>query len=353
MVARFEANFPFLSAAREFAASKGIELDSLLSSDSYEGSRVRGAQRVEDAIINSEVSYNPLRNDMEAAMEIMSYPYARILVSAINDKFLTRRYALAEAVRMNKLLGREDYAAIITIAQELDVHARTVMTKEGKHELEMHFADYLRLSSRIKSTDWKLVNTEIRNGYVRLSNDRFTRALQNALQDRIEAELPMKLPDEMLKAVKRDTDRLKNILEANKAKFTVTFTGELKPETLPPCIRTLLANAQHGVNLPHSGRFALVSFLHTIGMNLEQILALFSQSPDFDESKSIYQIKHITGELSGTEGYTPPECSTMKTNGICYDPDNLCAKETVNHPLTYFRIKTNPRGPPQKDPNKE
>lgn len=347
MVARFEANYPFLNAAREFAASNGIELDTLFTSDSYAESRTRGAKRVEDAIINSEVSYNPLRNDMEAAMEIMSYPYARILVSAINDKFLTKRYAHAEAVRMNKLLGREKHTEIVMIAQELGVNARTVLNKEGKPELEMHFADYLRLSSRIKSTDWKLVNTEIRNGYVRLPTDRFTRALQNALEDRIESELPMKLPDEMVKAVRKDTDRLKNILEANKAKFTTVFTGELKPETLPPCIRTLLANAQHGMNLPHSGRFALVSFLHTIGMNLEQILALFAQSPDFDESKSIYQIKHITGELSGTDGYTPPECSTMKTNGICYDPDGLCEKETVNHPLTYFRIKTNPRGPQQ------
>ena len=350
MVARFEANYPFLNAAREFAAANGIELDSLLSSSSYEDSRVRGARRVEDAIIHSEVSYNPLRNDLEAAMEIMSYPYARILVSAINDKFLTKRYALAEAVRMNKLLGRENHSAIVMIAQELGVNARTLLNKEGKQELEMHFTDYLRLSSRIKSTDWKLVNTEIRNGYVRLSTDRFTRALQNALQDRIESELPMKLPDEMVKAVKEDTDRLKNILEANKAKFTTVFTGELKPETLPPCIRTLLANAQHGMNLPHSGRFALVSFLHAIGMNLEQILALFAQSPDFDESKSIYQIKHITGELSGTEGYTPPECGTMKTMGICYDPDSLCERETVNHPLTYFRIKTNPRGPQQEKP---
>ena len=111
----------------------------------------------------------------------------------------------------------------------------------------------------------------------------------------------------------------------------------------------VLANAQNGVNLPHSGRFALVSFLHTIGLNLEQILALFAQSPDFDESKSIYQIKHITGELNGSDGYTPPECGTMKTNGICYEPDNLCAKDTVNHPLTWFRIVNN-KPKPQNRP---
>ena len=340
MISRFEARYPFLKAARDFAAQNGIELDALLTSDSYADARARGARRVEDAIVNSEVGYNPLRNEIEAAMEIMSYPYARILVSALDDKYLTRRYALAEATRMNKLLGQEPHSTVIQIAQELEIHARTVMGKDGSTELEMHFSDYLKLSSRIKSTDWKLVNTEIRHGYVRLSQERFDRVMQNALQDRIESELPMQLPDDMIQAVRKDTDRLKNILDANKSKFTATFTGELKPEILPPCIRTLLANAQNGVNLPHSGRFALVSFLHTIGLSLEQILALFAQSPDFDESKSIYQIKHITGELNGTEGYTPPECGTMKTNGICYEPDDLCARETVNHPLTWFRIKS-------------
>ncbi len=351
MIARFEARYPFLNAARDFAAQNGIELEALLTSDVYEDARVRGARRVEDAIVNSEVSYNPLRNEVEAAMEIMSYPYARILVSALDDRFLTKRYALAEAVRMNKLLGQESHAAVIQIAQELDIHARTIIGKDNSTELEMHFSDYLKLSSRIKSTDWKLVNTEIRHGYVRLSQERFDRVMQNALQDRIESELPMKLPDDMIKAVKKDADRLKNILDANKSKFNVTFTGELKPEILPPCIRTLLINAQNGMNLPHSGRFALVSFLHTIGLNTEQILALFAQSPDFDESKSIYQIKHITGELNGTDGYTPPECGTMKTNGICYSPDDLCAKESVNHPLTWFRIKSGKPRPPQNAQN--
>ena len=349
MIARFEARYPFLQAARRFAAEKGIELDTLLTSDNYEDARARGSKRVEDAILNNEVGYTPLRNEVEAAMEIMSYPYARILVSAINDKYLTKRYALAEAVRMNKLLGQESHAAVIEIAQELEVHARTIINDRSETELEMHFSDYLKLSSRIKSTDWKLINTEIRKGYVRLPQAKFDRVLQNALQDRIESELPMKLPDEMLRAVKKDADRLKNILDSNKSKFNASFTGELKPEILPPCIRTLLANAQNGINLAHMGRFAITSFLHVIGMNSEQIVAVFAQSPDFDESKSLYQIKHICGELSGTDGYTPPTCETMKTNGICYNPDDLCARETVNHPLTYFRIKSGRPRPQNPD----
>ena len=107
---------------------------------------------------------------------------------------------------------------------------------------------------------------------------------------------------------------------------------------LPPCIRTIIEMAQAGQNLPHSARFALVTFLHALGLDYGQIIAIFAVSPDFNEAMSEYQIKHITGELNGTEGYTPPVCNTMKTNGLCFDPDPLCEK--VKHPLSYYRIKS-------------
>ena len=46
------------------------------------------------------------------------------------------------------------------------------------------------------------------------------------------------------------------------------------------------------------------------------------------------------GELNGGEGYSPPECKTMKTNGLCYSPDKLCEQEWMNHPLKYYRTKS-------------
>ena len=334
MIGFLESRYPFLASAQEVAAENGAGLEDLLSSPGFEEARARGEDRVLSAIEHSEVSMAPLRSDFDRVMEIMSYPYARILVSCIGDKFLTRRYALAEAVRMNRLLGEEEYAVVQRIAGELDVKSK--VSDDG---LRMHFSDFLRFSTRIKSTEWKLVNTELKEGYVFLTHEKFDRLLQNALQDRIEGELPLDIPPEVASAVSERVARLSNILTAAKAKFSPQFSGELKPETLPPCIRTLMANAQNGVNLGHSGRFALVAFLHAIGMGYDQIISVFSRSPDFDESKSSYQIRHITGELNGTDGYTPPECSTMKTNGNCYDPDDLCARETVNHPLTYYRIK--------------
>ncbi len=340
MNTKLAAKFPFLSDASEMAAENGADIEKLLTSYEYEESRNRGLERLEDTIRDSEISYVSLNKETDRLIEVMSYPYARMIVSCIDDRFLTKRYALSEAVRMNRLLGDEPYEVVHQIASALGVGSK--LSDDG---LSMHFSDYLKFSTRIKSPEWKLVNTEMRNGYVVLSHERFDRVLQNALQDKIESELPLDVPEEYRKLLQKDIDHITILLNETKNRFNPGFSGELDKDHLPPCIRTLLANAQNGMNLPHSGRFAMVSFLHAIGMNSDQILTLFSQSPDFDESKSSYQIKHITGELNGTDGYTPPECSTMKTNGICFEPDNLCNNDKVNHPLTYFRIKSGTRMP--------
>ncbi len=338
------ARFPFLSDASAMAEENGVDIDSLLSSPSFEDARTRGADRVEEAIRSSEITYVPLViSEFDRLMEVMSYPYARMIVSCINDRFLTKRYALAESVRMNKILGTEQQSTVLYIAQSLGVNSTL-----DDDKLRMHFSDFLRFSTRIKSPEWKLINHEVYKGFVFLPHEKFDRLLQNALQDRIESELPLNVPDDFKKLLAKDIDRITMILSEMKQKYNPQFSGELKTEQLPPCIRTLLAGAQNGVNLPHSGRFALVSFLHTIGMNSDQILTLFSQSPDFDESKSIYQIKHITGELHGTDGYTPPECSTMKTNGLCPEQDELCSSGRINHPLFYYRIKSGTGRAPEK-----
>lgn len=341
------SRFPFLEESKEMAAKNNADIEKLISSEVFEDARKRGLRRVEEAIENSEVSYAPLINEYDRLMEVMSYPYARMIVSCIDDRFLTKRYALAESVRMNRLLGEELPTTVAIIAKSLNVNSTLEDDK-----LKMHFSDYLKFSTRIKSPEWQLVNSEVFGGYVYLAHEKFDRVLQNALQDRIESELPIGVPDDIRNAISSDVERINKILTVAKNKFRPQFSGKLENSDLPPCIRTLLANAQKGVNLPHSGRFALVSFLHAIGLNLEQILTLFSESPDFDEQKSMYQIKHITGDLNGTDGYTAPECSTMKTNGLCFEPDKLCDSDKMNHPLNYYRIKTRKQRP-EKEQNSD
>ena len=329
------AKYPFLKESSAIAEENKADIESLISSESYYPARIRGLERVMDAIEHGEVSYHSLMTNFDRLMEIMSYPYARMLVSCVDDRYLNRRYSLAESVRMNKLLINDDTENVARVARELEVNA--VADDDG---LRMHFSDYLRLSSRIKSKDWKLINTEIENGYAILSPERFDRVLQNALQDRIESELPLTIPESIMEYLRHDVERVTNTLNEAKSKYSPTGGGPIELDHMPPCMKAILAQAHKGINLSHSARFALVSFLHALGMDSLQILALFSESPDFDESKSAYQVKHITGELTGTDGYTPPECSTMKSHSICYNEDNLCKSDKMNHPLVYYRIKS-------------
>jgi DNA primase large subunit len=234
---------------------------------------------------------------------------------------------------MNELLS-DDRLSRIKIAEELEV--RSAVGTNGT--ISMHFSDYLRFSHIMKATEWKLINTDLRNGFVHLDPEKFNRLLQNALQERIESELPLNVPDVFRKAMRADIDHASVILSETKRQLSPTGGEGMNYECLPPCMKMILASAQNGVNLPHSARFALVSYLNALGLTYDQIIGLFAQSPDFDESKSSYQIKHITGEERGGEGYTPPDCATMKTHGICFDPDYIC--EWVNHPLSYYRKKS-------------
>lgn len=322
---------------------RGIDLEELLTGIAYEGARERGRKRVIDALEEGEIRDYPMTEEFEYLQEILSYPVARMIVSCVADPFLTRRYALAEAVTMNRRLNGEELEGVVNMAGRLNVEASV-----SDRTLGIHFTDYLKNTSRIRSRDWKLVNTEIFSGYVFLTKSRFCRVLQQALQDRIEEELPLQVSDVVLEHLEEDSSEIKNMVETRRERYRAEDLGKVSIIRFPPCMKKLVAIAQAGENVPHSGRFALTTFLHHIGLSGEEILNLFATSPDFDASKTRYQIEHITGETSGTE-YTPPECATMKSYGVCFEPDALCEHENVNHPLTYYKIK----GPKRKESKRD
>ena len=341
---RLLARFPFFREATDLVRERKVELEDLLTSIAYEDARERGGQRVLDALEKGEIGDYPMGTELDQFQEILSYPLSRMLVSCVADPFLVRRYSLAEAVTMNRRLREEGMGSIQRVAGELGVKAS--VTEEG---LTMRFTDYLRYTSRIRSREWKLVNNEIHQGYVHLSQARFCRVLQQAFQEGLEEELPLEVSDRIVTALEATSNEIGGRVRSWKEKFQAEDLGRVSIVRFPPCMKRMVGMAQAGENLPHTGRFALVSFLHFIGLSAEDILNLFSSSPDFDASKSRYQIEHITGEVSGTE-YTPPECSTMKSYGLCPEPDRLCRHAKVNHPLTYYRIKGRPR---KKEESKE
>jgi DNA primase large subunit len=338
------AYYPFLRESASYLKGRGLSLDELLSDIAYERTRVQGKERVMEALNEGKIQEHSLLTDADSLAELLSYVAARILISCVNDPYLTKRYALAEAKSANGRLQNEDFTFVVEVAKELGLDVRL-----EDSICKIHFIHFLKNTSQMRSKPWKIANQNLQNGYIQLDKPRLARVIQQALQTRIESELPTEVNDDILKQLADHIKDINKVLEERKGTFKAEDFGKIRVTKLPPCMRQLLAKVQAGENLPHSGRFALTAFFHALGMSSEEVLQLFGSSPDFDESKTRYQIEHITGKISGTE-YTPPECSTMKSYGICFGEDALCKKEWMTHPLKYYRVKdkSSRKGAPKK-----
>ncbi len=327
------AKYPFLKDSARYLKDTGVTLEQLVNGLAFESARLAGKERVFEALEDGEVGDHPMSSQADRTKELLSYPVARMIVSTVADPTFVRRYAIAEAKKANERLRAENDQFLMDVAAELGL----AVTKEDGG-FAVNFADFLRFSATMRSKSWKLVNQNIVKGNVLVSKTRLARIVEQMLTEKISSELPLAVNDQVLDAFRPSTEEINSILEEKRKEQKAEGMGRLSIVRMPPCMRRLLEMIRAGENVPHSGRFALVAFLHTLGMDSQEILNTFSTAPDFDPSKSEYQIRHITGDISGTE-YTPPECSTMRSYGICFDPDRLCGDGRIKHPLMYYRLK--------------
>ncbi len=335
--------FPFLPEGREAVKHYDISLPDLVRGRSFEPARKRGERRVLDALEGNELSdLSTGGRDEDLLEEILAYLYSRLLVSAVNDRYLTRKFTVSEAKLFERRLkrlnaieeGREASADELSpgVRRILD-HLGVRFDERDDGQISLHFSDYLKVASMIGDKHWHLVHQDVRGGRVILSREKAFRILEESYRYELNRELPQTLGEALYREVEADAVRLATTVREHREKYEGTG-GVLDEKAFPPCIKQLMEMTGKSENVPHMGRFTMVAFLHTIGYDKEGLVSLFSRWPDFNIQKSMYQIQHIIGESSGTE-YTPPMCATMKTYGICYNPDELCT--TINHPLNYYR----------------
>lgn len=337
------AMFPFLPEGREAVQHYDISLPDLVRGHSFERARKRGARRVLSALQGEELAdFSSGGRDEDLLEEILAYLYSRILVSAVNDRYLTRKFTVSEAKlferRLKRLNASEEGRG--ASAEELSPGVRRILNylkvnfdERDDGRISLHFTDYLKIASLIGDKHWHLVQQDVQEGRVLLSREKAFRILEEAYRFELNRELPQPLSEALYREVEAEATRVATAVREHREKYEGTG-GVLDEKAFPPCINKLMDMTGKSENVPHMGRFTMVAFLHTIGYDKEGLISLFSRWPDFNIQKSMYQIQHIIGESSGTE-YTPPMCSTMKTYGICFNPDDLCAR--INHPLNYYR----------------
>ncbi len=312
-----------MTETKEWVKEQGVSVEEILFDTIYERARARAVERVEQAIVRGMIGETPLINEVDCSMEIFSYPVARMIAVSFENEYVLRRYALAEAKKAYEKMKNEDMQFIVHVAEEFGMEIKNNA---------IHFSDYLKYAPTW-DMKWKLVNRDLKNGYVSLTKQEIARLLQEAIRKKIYDEMMhLYAPPEIKKIFHNDILRLRSKITVKKGK---KIRGDASFPDFPPCIKAILSAVKSGTNVPHVGRFTLVTFLNAIGMDEDEILKLFSKSPDFQEDKARYQIEHITGKISGTV-YSIPRCSTIRTWGLCY-PDERC--KYVAHPLMYYRRK--------------
>jgi DNA primase large subunit len=318
------SEYPFTHQAADRVKETGYSLESLLERRSFQSVRTRALNRVLGAVSGEipEERSRPLA-------EFLSYPLARAMVSCLDDDLLVRRYAMSEAKLASRMMKSEDLADLLLLANDLNVHP---VKQNGL--LELHFSEYLKAAHKMHSPHWKLVNRALKEGQVTVTREELMRLLEEMVRDRVMKGLPLKVPQDVCQKLEVYLVEVRQELEATRGNQAVDL-GQVNEEAFPPCMVTLLKQVASGVNLAHTARFALTSFLLNVGMSVDDIVQVFNTSPDFDEERTRYQVEHISGK--GGDSYTPPSCATMATYGNCPSGEGLC--KWVNHPLNYYRRK--------------
>ena len=322
------AKYPFVNEAAEYVKELDLKIE-----DISELILNRAEHRIEEALLYALVS-TELRKE---EIEISSFPVAVMMVASTTDKFMKKRYALAEAKRIYELLEEESKDKILEVTRVFNWKIRTVDDKPP-YEFALFFTDYLRNAAKIQAKGWKLVNRLVLNGEVYLIKGNVARLLQEEVRMHIEKKLDVKEKVALPQNVADRVERLKQAFTKQKGKIELEgFPKEVVISAFPPCAKHLYDEIASGHHLSHIGRFTLTSFLTNIGMTAEEVVDLYRSLSDFKERLTRYQVEHIAGGRGSRTKYIPPRCDTLRTHGVCTDMDKIC--ERIRHPLAYYRKK--------------
>jgi len=337
------AKFPFLKESQEYIAGSTGVLESYLATNRGRLALSKAVARIKEAIEAKKqepkggTSRIPLKShdlptdELGIQIECSAYALARVIISCTGDRFLTDRLCRYEANRAMRFLEQEE--------DSVDSHERGRAMREhvarsvgiDPEATRIPVAQYVELAAMLRGDQWRLVNRMLDRGFVSIEPAEMDELLRERIRLVLARQLPIRVPNQLKPLFE---PAAKEVAAAYQAQQLESF-GAVEESAFPPCMQALIKAITSGTNLPHTGRFAMTAFLHTIGLGVTQIVELYCRAPDFDLDKTLYQVQHITGG-GGTE-YTPPTCATMRTYGLCIGKDTLCSR--VNHPLSYYKAK--------------
>lgn len=275
----------------------------------------------------------------DITLEKETFAIALWILKYINKNSLINRFIIDQRdVFEHRIikLSNENYDNIIQYFDALGIHNTSI---ENNNFFKIPFDIFIKYNKKLSGNTYRLIYQMLNNGYVYIDIDQVAHILREYLAVKIrEIYDRMKYDDAnyIFEGFYSTLDELKENFIKENSKNTMNL-GKVDFSIFPPCVKEIINEIKDGGNPSHMARFTLATFLHKIGMGNNEIVKIFSNTADFDEKSASYQVDHLTGVISGTE-YTPPKCSTLKSNHLCYMGDDpLCPH--IKHPLQYYEIK--------------
>lgn len=327
------AKYPFLVEASDYVKELGFSIDDIASPE-FSPVLDRASGRLEEAFSKGKVS-SPTSDER---VEILSFPVSNLILSLTGEERARRRFALAESKRAYELLRQEPPEKLAQVAVGTFGWGLKRVDVELGHrvyDFALSLGDYLRNAVKLREPKWKLPNRVLDHGFVYTTRDELARLLEEEVMRRIlerTGRLPGRPPEMIRSSVERTRGLIVKWLGAPQ---TFELPKVPVPKAMPPCIKHLIEQLDEAKNVPHMGRFALAAFLLNIGAEEEEVVRIFKPASDFSERMTRYQVEHIGGKRGGRTKYTCPMCTTLKTHGVCYMPDEVC--DTIRNPLSYYK----------------
>ena len=328
-----------MKEAAEHVREVGLDINEL-ESDFFVPFLDRAEERVRNALIDVSAYANsqPRDEPRENEIEIFSFPIAVMLVAATEDSLIKSRYSLAEAKRASELLKAEEKEKLSEVANNFNWDLRLVNDVSLRpYVFALRFPVFLKNATGFHDKNWKLVNHLLINGEVYLTEREVSRLLEEEVRKYIEGKLDTKIKSLPPNIIARVTQLRQLAAEKREQIQFEEMPQRVVMEAFPSCIKGVYDRVAAGRTASHIGRFALTSFLLSVGMSVEDVFQFFRSVSDFNERMTRYQVEHIAGTRGSGTKYTPPNCSTLRTHGICISPEDECSG-AVN-PLVCYKRK--------------
>jgi len=301
----------------------------------------RALERLREAVERGVIESEPGSSEVE----VLAFYLGLLVAALLRDKWLVSRYALAEAERAYKTLLEESDDVILAVARKIGVGLEYsgdglklpyAVTSTGlvlyhEYNYSMSVFEYARLARRLSGDPrWKLTNQLVTQGRVYLERRSVVRLLKEAIMEYVERLARAfeetrvdKIPDELSKLL----EEARRILEEARPKPKIERTGAririklpkgyVVEEAFPPCMRDILERARRGEHLSHHERFAIATFLLNLGVDIDRVVDVFRNMPDFNEKIARYQVEHLAGLRGSGKKYRTYSCEKMRSLGIC------------------------------------